>query len=176
MHILIGFITLLAAAAAWYWRFKMISGAAREIGGLARDAANLPRRLRFTQRARQGGLKVVEDPREAAAILMALVGRREGDVSEAALSVMQREVEEAFEFDEEESGGLVRHALWMVREVVSPRPVVVRMSRVVLGGVSPKEVVDLDSILVAVSEADGAPTADQLALLQTYRNTAGLVA
>ncbi len=38
----------------------------------------------------------------------------------------------------------------------------------------PKEVVDLDAMLVAVSEAEGLPTREQLALLQVYRDKAGL--
>ena len=38
----------------------------------------------------------------------------------------------------------------------------------------PKEVIDLDAMLVAVSEAEGVPTRAQLALLQVYRDLAGL--
>ena len=38
----------------------------------------------------------------------------------------------------------------------------------------PKEIVDLDAMLVAVSEAEGVPTREQLALLQVFRDKAGL--
>ena len=51
-----------------------------------------------------------------------------------------------------------------------------RLSQLIINAsqLGPKEVVDLDSMLVAVSEAEGLPTRDQLALLQVYRDTAGL--
>ena len=54
--------------------------------------------------------------------------------------------------------------------------VVTRMSKMILqqDAIGPKEIVDLDGMLVAVSEADGLPNADQLALLQTFRNLVGL--
>ena len=54
--------------------------------------------------------------------------------------------------------------------------VVRRMSKFLIetDTIGPKEIVDLDGMLVAVSEADGLPNADQLGLLQTFRNVTGV--
>ena len=51
-----------------------------------------------------------------------------------------------------------------------------RLSKLVVNApqLGPKEVVDLDAMLVAVSEAEGLPTRAQLRLLQVYRDMAGL--
>jgi hypothetical protein len=50
------------------------------------------------------------------------------------------------------------------------------LSRMIVNSpqLGPKEVVDLDAMLVAVSEAEELPTRAQLVLLQVYRDLAGL--
>lgn len=120
----------------------------------------------------------MEDPREAAAILLALVaGVRRGEaIGDEARATIIAETSQQFELDEEEAEALVTHAAWMVRDVDVPLSVAATMSRTIINtpGIGPKELVDLDSMLVAVSEAGGPPQSDQLQLLQAYRDRAGL--
>ena len=70
MHILLALISLITFLAVWYWRIKMISGAARGGYEAAKTVANLPRKHGFRNKARKAGLRAVTDPREAAAIMM----------------------------------------------------------------------------------------------------------
>ena len=178
MHILIAILTVLGAAAAWYYRLKLIGGAAKDVGKLAGRVVNAPRKFAFMHRAGRVGLKAVDDPREAAAILMALVAGGEGSrsVSAMARDVMEEEVAQQFELETGEAEALIVHALWMLRDVEVPAGVAERMARIVITtpGIGPKELVDLDEMLVAVSEADGAAGAGALKLLQIYRDQAGL--
>ncbi|MEL6324324.1 MAG: hypothetical protein AAGJ29_05845 [Pseudomonadota bacterium] len=178
MHILIAILTALGVAAVWYSRLKAMGGMARDVGQVAEKVVNAPRKFAFMRRAGHTGLKTVEDPREAAAILMTLIaGAGQGrTISHAAGDVIMEETAKEFDLDEEEADALLSHALWMVRDVAVPDGVAARMAQVVIStpGIGPKELVDLDAMLVAVTEADGAAGSDKLKLLQVYRDRAGL--
>ncbi len=178
MHILVAILTALGVAAVWYYRLKAIGGAARDIGKAAEKVANAPRKFAFMRRAGHAGLKSVEDPREAAAILMVLAAGGGGDkpVSGPACAVLTDEAAEQFELDAGEAGALIDHALRMVRDVDVPDGVAARMAQVIIStpGIGSKELVDLDAMLVAATEADGEARAERLKLLQIYRDRAGL--
>lgn len=52
----------ISAAAVWYWRFSMARDAAREIGNIASDLANAPRRFGFRRRANAHAVEGIDDP------------------------------------------------------------------------------------------------------------------
>lgn len=176
MHILIAILGLVTAISVWYWRIRTLSRAARDGADLAKAAANLPRKLRFQNKLGKGGLQLVDDPREAAAILMLEIARAGGEVGKAHKSVMTEHMAREFELSEEDAESLVAHAAWLTREAPAAHVVAARMSDFILRspGIGPKQIVDLDTMLVAVSEAEGVPGRDQLALLQVFRDKAGL--
>jgi hypothetical protein len=89
---------------------------------------------------------------------------------------MTEEMVQHFNFTEDEAHKLVAHAAWVTNKAPLPLETMRRLSQKIVGEqyLGPKEVVDLDSMLVAVSEAEGTPTRDQLSLLQAYRDRAGL--
>ncbi|MEO1101273.1 MAG: hypothetical protein AAFW65_05450 [Pseudomonadota bacterium] len=172
MHILIAIIGIVTAISVWYWRIKMISDAARGGADLAKSAANLPRRLKFKRQAGQGGLKLVDDPREAAAIIMLEIARAGGEVSRDHKAVMTEQMVRDFELSQDDAEALIAHAAWLTRNAPAAHAVISRMSDFVLRvpGIGPKQIVDLDSMLVAVSEAEGTPSREQLSLLQVFRD------
>lgn len=180
MHIIIGILTLLGGLAAWYYRLKMIGTAAKDVTRLAQRVRNAPRKFTFMRRVGSVGLKAVNDPREAAAILMVLIagGYGERPLKDAAVKTIKREIAGAFELNSEEAGQFITHAVWMLRDVEAPSGVAARMAQVIIRApaIGAKEVVDLDTMLIAVSEADGLPDEDTLRLLQIYRDRAGLQA
>ncbi|MEO1406593.1 MAG: hypothetical protein AAFV54_08890 [Pseudomonadota bacterium] len=178
MHIVIAIVTAIGVIAAWYYRLKMIGGAARDVVKVADKVTNMPRKFSFMRRAAHTGLKAVDDPREAATILMILVAGAEGGkrLSDHQRSVILCETAEHFDLTEEEAEDLLVHAQWMVRDVQVPAGVGERMARVVITtpGIGPKELVDLDAMLVAVSEANGTAGSEGLKMLQIFRDQAGL--
>ena len=178
MHILIGLLTLLGGLAAWYLRLKAIGTAAKDIGNMAERAVNMPRKFAFARKASHTGLKTVEDPREAAAILLVLIagGHQEQDLKDAQIDIIHSETSTAFELTDEEADALLTHAVWMVRDVDVPAGVMKRMAQIIVKtpAIGAKELVELDAMLVATSEALGTPEDEQLALLQIYRDQAGL--
>ena len=150
--------------------------AARELEGIAKTAANLPRKLAFKRKTGKAGLQLVDDPREAATILMVEIGRAGREWSRETRDVIEDIIIREFELESEDAEALIAHATFLLRDGPVADAVVTRMSKMILqqDAIGPKEIVDLDGMLVAVSEADGLPNADQLALLQTFRNLVGL--
>lgn len=180
MPILIATVTLLAAIATWYFRMKRIGMAARDVRDMAKRASNAPRKYAFMRRAKTVGLKAVKDPSEAAAILLALVGGARADavLDKRCQVVIQQELSAMMNLSEEDAEDLLVHAVWMVRDVDLPIGVAQAMARVIVKApeIGAKELVDLDSMLVAVTEATGRVYEEPLRLLQVYRDQAGLQA
>jgi len=176
VHIILGLIGILSFIAIWYWRLKMLGGAAREGMKMAEAAANLPRKMRFRNMTRKGGLDVVEDPREAAAILMLEIAQARGALTERQEAAIRAEIMQHFEFDEADAQSLITQAGWLARDAGASHTVMARMADFVLRspGMGPEQLVDLDGMLVYISEAEGSPTGDQLDLLAIFRQKAGL--
>ncbi len=176
MHIILLLIGIVTAISVWQWRTQRAREVADELGTIAATAANLPRRLAFKRKSGKRGLDLVEEPREAAAVMMYQIARARGEVSAESRQVMSELMIDEFSIGEDDANALITHAAFILREGPVADAVMTRMTKVILASpsIGPKEIVDLDGLLVAVSEADGAPTHDQLMLLQTYRNKAGV--
>ncbi|MEZ5999800.1 hypothetical protein [Hyphomonas sp.] len=177
MHILLFILSVLVAIGVWSWRIRMAREGLREAGKIAQTAINLPRKMAFRYRAGRGGLSLIQDPREAAAIMMMEVARaRGGPLTEKQTASIDREIMHHFEFSQDEADALTAHAAWVTNSAPPPAETMRKLSQLIVSSsvLGPKEVVDLDSMLVSVSEAEGLPTRDQLALLQVYRDKAGL--
>lgn len=177
MHILLGLLTLLAAIGVWVWRLRMARQGLDAAADIARTVANAPRRMAFRYKAGQGGLDLIDDPREAAAIMMMQVAlARGGRLTPRQTDVIEAEIREHFDYTPGEAEDLAAHAAWVSQTCPPAKDTMTRLSRMIVNSprLGPKEVVDLDAMLVAVSEAEELPARPQLLLLQVYRDTAGL--
>ena len=178
MHILILIVTVTLGLATWYSRLRMVGKAARNAGRVAQTVRNAPRKFAFMRRAGKTGLKVVDDPREASAILMVLVaGGHSGHVIATERErAIKEEVSKVFDLDSTDAEDLLTHAVWMVRDVDLVSGVVLRMTQVVkqTPGIGAAELVDLYEMLEAVSRADGEPDEAQSRILDLYRNKVGI--
>lgn len=170
---LIGFVGFLAV---WYWRLKALHQVAKDGRKVAETVSNLPRKLRFKNKSGKGGLGVVDDPREAGAILMLEIAQARGTLTERQEAVIRGEIMHHFELQESDANALLTQAGWLSRNAGASHVVMSKMTDFVRNtpGMSGKELVDLDGMLVAVSEAEGDPTENQLDLLTIYREKTGL--
>lgn len=177
MHILLGLLTLLTVIGVWIWRLQMARRGLDAAADVAETIANAPRRFAFRYRAGKGGLDLIEDPREAASIMLVLMARAySGEVTEHQAGVIESEIRDNFHVSAKDAEELAAHANWVARTCPPAQDAMRVLSRKIVNSaqLGPKEVVDLDSMLVAVSEAEGLPTRTQLSLLQVYRDLAGL--
>ena len=176
MHIIVALIGFLGFLAVWYWRLKMLRDVAQDGRKVVETVANLPRKMRFKNKSGKGGLGVVDDPREAAAILMLEIAQARGTLTERQEAIIRGEIMHHFEFQEGDANALLTQAGWLSRNAGASHVVMSKMTDFVRNspGMSNKELVDLDGMLVAISEAEGDPTESQLDLLTIYREKTGL--
>jgi type II secretory pathway pseudopilin PulG len=178
MQIVLFLVSILAAIGIWSWRIRMAREGAQEAAKLAQSALNMPRKLAFRYKAGKGGLSLIQDPREAAAIMMMEVARaRGGPLTEKQTAIMDREIMQHFEFTQDEADELTAHAAWVTNSAPTPGETMRKLSQLIVASsvLGPKEIIDLDDMLVTISEAEGLPTREQLKLLQVYRDKAGLL-
>ena len=176
MHILLMIIGVLSAIGVWIWRIQMAAHAAKEIGEFAKGAANLPRKLAFRRKSGKAGSDLVSDPREAAIILMLEIARAGGEVSREQKDVIEELLIENFDFTAEDAEEVMTQAAWVSSPEAGTDKLIRRMVKIVQANVSHEELVELDSMLERVSEAEGQPKPDQLAVLQSYRKMTGVLA
>lgn len=176
MHILLALLGIITFLAAWYWRIKMISGAARGGYRAAKTVANMPRKHAFRHKASKTGLKAVTDPREAAAIMMLEIARTRGTVSDTQEAAIRAEMIEHFGFSDQEAQDWLVEAGWRSRQAPAPQAVMSRMSDVIVRtpGMGLKEFDDLCAMLENIAVADGKVTADERDLIQIWRRKSGL--
>jgi len=176
MHIVIAMLSFLGFLAVWYWRLKALKDMANDGRKVAEPVANLPRKVQFKNKSGKGGLSVVDDPREAAAILMLEIAQARGTLTEGQEASIRGEIMHHFEFTEGDANALLAQAGWLSRNGGASHVVMSKMTDFVRAapGMSGKELVDLDGMLVAISEAEGDPTESQLDLLTIYREKTGL--
>lgn len=177
MHIVLFIIGILTALSVWAWRIRAARDGLDHAADVARTAVNLPRRFAFRYKAGRGGLDLIDDPREAAAIMMMEIARaRGGPLTARQNDVIDAEIMQHFNFTAEETEELTSHAAWVTNHAPPPGETMRRLSKFIVSAphLGPKEVIDLDAMLVAVTEAEGVPTQDQMSLLQVFRNVAGL--
>jgi len=174
MHILVMILGLVVGIGAWYWRIKATTDAVQEIGDLAKQAANLPRKLRFQRLAGKTGLLAIDDAREAAAILLMEMARSAGEVSSTQKQVMADQIATNLGLSAEDAGVMVVHAGWVLRDSPLSEAVIRRMCPILIKQVGEKELRDLDHMLLATARAEGEPTGDQLELLRAFRTRVGI--
>lgn len=176
MHILLLVVGFLSAIGVWIWRIRTAANAAKQLGDVAKSATNLPRKLAFRRKTGKAGSDLVTDPREAAVILMLEIARARGEVTRTQKDVIEEIMSEQFGFNVEEAEEILVQASWVSAPDAGTDRIIRRMVKIVQSAVTHEEIVELDAMLERVSEADGLPTSDQLAVLRTFRKMTGVLA
>jgi hypothetical protein len=177
MHILLGLLGVFVAIGVWIWRIQMARRGLDAAADLAKTVANAPRRFAFRYRMGKGGLDLIDDPREAAAIMLVLLAQARGSaLTDRQGDIIEQEMCEHFKVTAAEAEELTAHAVWVSKSCPPAVEAMQILGRKIVNSpqLGPKEVVDLDAMLVAVSEAEELPSRAQLVLLQVYRDLAGL--
>jgi len=169
-------LLLMAGIFAWQWHIGRRARIADELAGLSATAADLPRKLAFKRETGRAHLDRLDDPREAASVLMLNLAQAGGAVSAACKATIHEIILSEFQLTDADGDALLMHAGWLLRGAQDPVEVMRDMTLRILEspGIGAKEVIDLDGMLVAVSESEGRPSEDQLVLLQVFRDVSGV--
>ncbi len=175
MHILIAIVTIISAIGIWYWRLKMLSGAARDAADVAKTVANMPRRLRFAAMTRRSAADVTEDPIEAAfAILCAIALARDDEISSGETRVLLEAGRVRFRLAPADAEAVIARGEWLARQVPRPAGLVRRMTDVLIASVPREAQADLAELLEDVVLSEGEPSDEQVRLIGIYLKATGL--
>ncbi len=177
MHIL-GIIIAVATAIFW------VSRAARgvnEVANAANTLRNMPRRMRFKNKASKRGLDLIDHPMEAATILMVSVAKlsnyanaHEGLISGASTSRIIATLKSYMKISAVEADELLTQMRWAVKGLTQPDTVLAPMTNVLSKAINRAEADDLSDMLRKISHADGEPNDAQRTFIARVRERLGL--
>lgn len=169
----IAILTSLAVLVFWLSR---AASNAHHITDAANELANLPRKRRFMKNADKHGTDLIDDPREAAAVLMVAVARLRGDgrVNDEERGKMIALLHEYMAIDPAEGEDFIDNVRWLTRDYKQADSVLRPMVNFLRKTISSSEADDLAHMITEISLADGSPTTDQVHLIKKYREYMGL--
>ena len=120
MHILIGLITIIGVVAIWIWRMRAAADASREIIEAGSDARAALRRFGYRRKAGQHPADSIDDPRLAAAGMMAAVARMDGDLTADQMNALRVESRASFRVDQKEADDIAAYGRWIAGQSQDP--------------------------------------------------------
>lgn len=171
MHILAMLIGVVGVAAVWYWRIRMMKGAADDVADAAGRAIGKYKRYKFRKKAEAAPVEAVDDPVAAAAVMMIAVASAEQPLSTAAEDTIRREITGKLGG---EPTDLMVFAKWVASHVEDPNNVSLRYAKLWAKALNMDERRELVDMVRRVAAADGEPSPRQLNAIARLSERLGL--
>ena len=155
MHILLALVSALGVLLFIIWRVSQAADAARDIAHAADDARGRLRRWSWRRRFNANSLDGLQDPREAAAAMLAAVASVDGAMSEKEMLAVKDEMTRHFGATPEQAEELLAHGRFLVRDRGDLSEIFRRLAPMIRAGCTPDERRDLIEMLGNVATAEG---------------------
>lgn len=155
MHIILGLLTLVGVIALWVWRARMAAGAAREIGETAEDLQAAFRRYGYRRRAGKHPAENLDDPRLAAAGMMAAIARLDGDMSTERMNAIRVECRASFRLGDKEADEVAAFGRWIAEQSRDPDDAIRRLLKIVRDKAPREAHEDVVGMLTRVASVEG---------------------
>lgn len=129
MPVIIAVIGLLIGALIWYNRINMAGQAARDLAGAASDVRLAARRFGFKRKANTHPIDSLDDPRLAAAGIVAATAQMDSMWEQSIWDAMVQQAQSVFDVDLQEAEEIVVFARWIADQGGNPHEAVRRMAR-----------------------------------------------
>lgn len=174
MHIVLAILGVLGTAGFILWRIHLASQAARELADLAGEAANLPRKMRFRSKANRRTIETIDDPREAAAVLIYGAAACAGPVSATNREAITRDMAALFGIDDASAGELTARAAWHVDALADPLNAVNRLTDLIAVEAGREALSSLAPVIQASIGRTEMESHDQTLYMSKFLRRAGL--
>ncbi|MEO3427680.1 TerB family tellurite resistance protein [Pelagibius sp. CAU 1746] len=162
MHIVLAVLGIAAGIGVWLWRAHMAARAAGELMDTADDIRSALRRFGYRRKANANPLDGIDDPRLAAAGVLAAFAKMEGGIGRAEVEAISEECRRAFRTDAAEAAQIGAYGRWLVQQSANMDEAVRRLARNLEGKLSEAEKDQfLEMIERVASIDDGALTDGQ---------------
>ena len=174
MHYILGLLATVAALAYW---FNRASRGANEIADAANTLQNLPRKMRYRKKAGKRGLDLVEDPVEAAAVLMIALARSDGSgrVSETQSAKITSLLRKNMQLDRGTAEDMVLQMRSLSQYLTQPESTLFPMISVLQNSISTAEARELAGMLRELAGTDSDINMDQKDLIRRFEDRMGLL-
>lgn len=172
MHIII--LIASTALGVMFWLSRMGRGAS-DVVDAAETLANMPRRHRHRRAVNRRGLALVQNPIEAATVLMLSISRMSDDrrLSSLERERIERQLVVHMQMDADDADGIIRQMELVHDDVTLPEATLFPMVDILLPDVSKDDARRLASMMNAVAEVHG-KTQEQAEFVRRYRERMGL--
>ena len=155
MHILGALLAAIGVILVILWRMQQATHAARDVAETAGEVKGLFRGWMWRRKANVNPLDLVEDPREAAAVLMTAVAQADAAISERERESIEAQMRERFDATPSQAAELLARARWLTRNAPDASEVMRRLMPLIRNKLGPEEQGELIGMLETVAAADG---------------------
>ncbi|MBL4869768.1 MAG: hypothetical protein JKX72_02310 [Robiginitomaculum sp.] len=177
MHI-IGIVIALATAVFWVGR---AARSAKDIADMASTLKNMKRPNRFKTRSAKRDLSSIDEPMDAAVILMICVARLssfgqmgEAQISDGAHAKITELLVGYMQVSKSEAGELLTQMLWTTSKATEPETILSPMTNIISKQINHKDASDLSTMLGDVANIDGIANSDQTVFITRFENRMGV--
>ena len=174
MPIILALIAILIGAAIWYQRARAAKDAADDLLGAANDIRLAARRFGFKSKSNLHPVDQIEDARQAAAGIAAIIAAMDGALTEAELKALETETRAVLNATAEEAPELAAYGRWIAGQSPNPEEMARRLGRklhkLVGGDAGP----DLIDYATRVATAGAPLDARQIDALDAIRRQFGM--
>ncbi len=173
MHIIIS--ALIAIATLVYWLGRASKGA-REIADTAQEISNLPRKMRYRKKAGKQGLALVENPLEAAAVLMISIARMDdvGRVSEAQAKAIATQLTAHMQLPSDEAADMVVQMRSLSQYLTQAESALFPMVDLLRVKISKAESMELSAMLQDIAVTETPINQDQINFIRRFEERMGI--
>ena len=174
MHIVIG---ILATIAGIVFYLSRISRGASDLADAANELGNLPRKMRYRKKAGKKGLALVDNPVEAACILMISVARMAplGRVSDAQSEAISDELVDRMQLDRRYADDLIIQMRSLSQYLNQPDSTLFPMLKILQGNIPAGDAKDLSAMMHRIAGIDSAVSMGQQNFIRRYEERMGLL-
>ena len=137
------------------FRMQQATHAARDIAEGVQEARGLFRGWAWRRKLNRNALDLIEDPREATAVLLTVTAEFDGNLSDAERQTIITEMAKAFGSTRKQGDELLAVARFTARDLRDPANVYRRLAPKLVGSLGPAERAQVVGMVEAVAAADG---------------------
>lgn len=160
MHIVLAVLGIAAGIGFWLWRAHMAARAAGELMDTADDIRAALRRFGYRRKANASPLDGIDDPRLAAAGILAAFANMEGGIGRAEIEAISAECRRAFQTDAAEAAQIGAYGRWLVQQSANMDEAVRRLARNLEGKLDEAEKDQLMEMIERVASIDDGALTD----------------
>lgn len=174
MHIVIG---ILGTIAAIIFYLSRISRGASDLADAANELGNLPRKLRYRRKAGKKGLDLIEEPVEAACILMISVARMSplGRISDEQSKAISDELVKHMYLERSYANDLIIQLRSLSQYLSQADSTLFPMLKILQGKIATNEAKDLADMMRRIGSIDSPISAEQTNFIRRFKERMGIL-